>query len=389
MSQLAVGHASRAAICLRSHRMRKSFLIERHAETVWAWATTMEGVRIHIQKNHDAMSCRKSCYIVFAWALVPLGSANAIDEFKDLRLISELPKTKTEIAAAFKRSGGNRCELIPSGMPVEVNSYMSYLTDRDRREAKGRPIPSKRKNLFSVGLEFESRDKLALPRLSRSAILDYVDSHCVQIQARIRRDLLDRKLYYHHRPLALTKKYRGVRLTQDFEPVVAGTVKDFHGIGLFNSQKSRFLKPEMLRTLVLLFKTELLTGVRSREAYEFVFVHGVEKAGELEPHIFVTTGDRAKLSYLRSSSSSPGSARTTSILGRIRVTDFDGTGLYPKESAIRSYRLKSSQEFEWNVLDEAADEKGLKGGFSANVDTVLAAIVAGELSRKSNYSNLP
>lgn len=307
----------------------------------------------------------------------------AIDEFKDLKIIGELPQTKAQIESAFKRSGGNRCELIPKGMPVEVSSFMSYLTERDQRESKGRPIPSKRKNLFSVGLEFESRDKLALPRLSRNAILDYVETHCVQIQARIRRDLLDRKLYYHHRPLALTKKYRGVRLSQEFEAVVAGTVKDFHGIGLFNSQKSRFLKPEMLRTLVLLFKTELLSGGRSRETYEFVFVHGIEKGEDLVPHIFVTTDNRAKLSYLRTSSSSPTSARTASILGRIRVTDFDGTGLYPKESAIRSYRLNSNQQFDWAHLDRFSDESGWKGGFSSNVDQVLAAIVKGELSESN------
>ena len=80
-------------------------------------------------------------YLAFLVFLLVPAQLLAIDEFKDLKLIHRLPETQREVESAFQRSGGNRCELIPKGRPVEVNSFMSYLTERDRREQKGRPFP--------------------------------------------------------------------------------------------------------------------------------------------------------------------------------------------------------------------------------------------------------
>lgn len=108
-----------------------------------------------------------------------------------------------------------------------------------------------------MGLEFESSDRAALPKVSGAIIEDYLNKHCVLVQGRVRRDLLDRRLYFHHRPLVVTAKYRGSRLTEPFEPLVADKIREFHGIGRFVPE-TRILRAEQLRTLVLIFKNEIL-----------------------------------------------------------------------------------------------------------------------------------
>ncbi len=75
----------------------------------------------------------------------------------------------------------------------------------------------------------------------------------------MRKDLLDRKLYFHHRPIAATAQYRGSRVSHAFEPIVSQSIRDFHGIGLF-VEETRILKAEKLRTLVLIFKNNVLMG---------------------------------------------------------------------------------------------------------------------------------
>ncbi len=212
--------------------------------------------------------------------------------------------------------------------------------------------------------------------------MDYVDDHYLQVQGRVRRDLLDRKLYFHHRPLATTAQYRGSRLTQKFEPLVSNTLREFHGLGLFLREKSRVLKPEMFRTLVLLFRSEMLQpiGSRTQETFEFVLIRGRETVSgtNLQSHVFVTTDNRENLHYLNGSTRTTSPART-GILGRISITRFDSTGLYPKESAVRSYRLDDRSSFPVSRLDAYCDSQQLQGGFAGNVSEVLDAIISGQI----------
>ena len=140
------------------------------------------------------------------------------DEFDDLKTISRLPTSSLEVASAHSRSRADACEQIAAGEPVSIHSFTTFLTQRDRGSrsaARGeRPRASSRHPAFSVGIEFDTQDRNALPTLSRSTIVDYVDEHFVSIQVRMRRDLLDRKIYFYHRPIALTFAYRGSRLSQ-------------------------------------------------------------------------------------------------------------------------------------------------------------------------------
>ncbi len=326
------------------------------------------------------VTCLFGAIIACSWMASRLP---AIDEFEDLVTISRLPVSQREIETAFRLSRGNGCEILPPGEPLEIRTFTSTLTARDRREAKRRvPIPASRANLFSVGLEFESRDQADLPALSRGKIVSYLQDNYVLIQGRIRRDLLDRKLYYHHRPLALTARYRGSRLTQAFEPIVSNTIREFHGLGLFVPEGPGRDKPEKFRTLVLLFRSEMMSslGSSSRETHEFVFVRGRERAaGSLDSHLFVTTENRTQLHYLRSAAR-PTSPRGTQILGRIAVTRFDASGLYPKSSATRSYRLDTRRQLSVDALDTYCAEQGLPGGFARHATVVLDAFIDGKIT---------
>jgi hypothetical protein len=337
-----------------------------------------------------------SLWLIVAGFFSQPGHVWAIDEFSDLKTISKLPMAFREIDQEFQRSRAEACELIPAGESLEISSYTSVLTERDRTEGRNRQlIPSSRRDLFSVGLEFERRDQEALPALSRGTIVDYLNEHYVSIQGRIRRDLLDRKPYYHHRPLALTARYRGTKLTQKFEPIVAQSIREFHSLGLFVPGDTRLKRPENYRTIVLLFRTEMLVpgGSRSRESFEFAFIRGREEGSgeglQLQPHIFITSQGRTQLEYLRLSPR-PLSPLRCGVLGRIAVTEFDSAGIYPTQSATRSYRLDSRSTW---FLDESiaayCQQQAWRGGFAENVTGVLDAIIDGHLTAQPQKSAAP
>jgi hypothetical protein len=310
-----------------------------------------------------------------------LAMAQRFDEFGDIKLISRLPLTSREVETAFTRSRSEACEILPKGESLELLSFTTVLTERDRRESqKKRLLPTSRRDLFSVGLEFEPSDREALPLVSRSTIDNYLRDHYVSIQARVRRDLLDGKPYFHHRPLAVTAEYRGSKRTQDFEPLVANSIRNIHSLGLFSSDPTVRRKPEDLRTLVLVFRTDLMRpgSNLSRESFELVLIRGVEKTGELDRHVFVTTENRTKLSYLNNHRR-PSAPSKCSILGQITVTDYDSTGIYPKQSATRNYRLDARSEYSTRQLDAYCRERRLEGGFVSNVTIVLDAIIDGQL----------
>jgi len=298
----------------------------------------------------------------------------AIEEFKDVKTIQKLPMIEADVAYAHTRTRGETCELIGPGELMETRSFALNLTDRDRRDTTRRP-PSARHPLFTVGLSIDSEDQGDLPRLSRSRILNYVDEHFVVIQARVRQDLLDRKLYFHHRPIAVTTQFSSPRLSVAFEPVIANSVQEFHSLGLFTSETKK-LKPENLRTLVLLLKNNTVVGSLVRSQYNYAFIQGVpDKTGKsLEHHIFVTSENRQRLNYL-AAYHVPRRQRDCSILGAVVITDYDSSGIFPKTSATKSYALRADQTFSLAEIIKFCEQQGYQNGFESNLDTVLAAVV--------------
>jgi len=303
-----------------------------------------------------------------------LANVYGIDEFKELKTIQILPMTEADVAYAHTRTRGETCELVEPGELMETRSFVMNLTDRDRRDKTRRP-PSARHPLFTVGLSIDSVDQGDLPKLSRSRILSYVDEHFVVIQARVRQDLLDRKLYFHHRPIAVTTQFASPRLSVAFEPVIANSVKEFHSLGLFTSETKK-LKPENLRTLVLLLKNNTVVGNRVHSQYDYAFIHGVpDKTGKsLEHHIFVTSENRQRLNYL-SNYHVPRRQQECSIRGAVVITEYDSSGIFPKTSATKSYALRAVRSFSMAEIYKFCEQQGYKNGLESNLDTVLAAVV--------------
>lgn len=333
------------------------------------------------------MNSRSATHItpVFAFfllILLQIHCIHAFDEFGDIKTISRLPESQNEIERLFARTGSDACELLPKGEPIEINGFLSSLTTRDRLSSKERSLPSGRRSLFTVGLQFESADRAALPALSGAKIASYIDEKFVAIQCRVRKDYLDRKLYYHHRPLALTSHYTGSKITDAFEPVVSHSVKDFHGIGLFVKEPG-VLKAEKLRTMVMIFKNRMLRGGNSRpiEQFEFAFVRGRDgkTPDSLQQHVFVTSNNREQLNYLRPFAL-PRAQNGCGILGRIAITKYDDTtGLYPVICATRSFKLNSGWSMPMERIRAYCSQQKLAGGIANNLDTVLDAAIDGKL----------
>ncbi len=223
-----------------------------------------------------------------------------------------------------------------------------------------------------------------LPKVSGNLILDYLNKNYVNIQLRTRRDWLDRQLYFHHRPLAVTTQYRGSKLSQPFEPVIANSVQDVHSLGVFTKKTSR-LTPKDCRTVVLLFKNTIYKpGGTPQNHYEFAFIRGREGSAEnkLDTHVFITTEDRTELRYLRPYSA-PIFLKDTSIQGSVSITQYDSTGLYPKKSATRSFSVNSKSTYTIATIDSYCQQNGISGGIFGSLDDVLDAIIDNKLTGDS------
>ncbi|MCC6509969.1 MAG: hypothetical protein IT423_12755 [Pirellulaceae bacterium] len=310
------------------------------------------------------------------WMLVSMVCvAQAADEFSDLKVIDALPRTTAEMERLHRDSSGNRCEQIAEGQSLEMSSFSNIRTSESAREKNSRP--ASRQSIISVGLVMDSADRANLPLASRSRILDYMDENYVSIQVRVRRDLLDSKLYFHHKPLAATVRFRGSKVTQSFEPLVRTAVYEFRSVGLFTTNRGE-RRPEDLRTLVLMFKnTAIQTGARTVNQYEYAFIRGREGKDEdrLETHVFVTADQRSQLVYLNPYER-PSRPDACSIRGSIAITDFDSTtGAIPRESATRSYRLDARRIFPMENIDVYCQNNKLEGGIYQHLDEVLDVLI--------------
>jgi hypothetical protein len=339
----------------------------------------------HQSRSHSAITWVFRMYKgVFLYSLalaIPVIAVHAGDEFEDVKLIRELPISDYEVKSAYRQSRTENCEQVPDNEPLELNQAKSVLSTRDRHLAKGPPLPSMRKSVLSIGLQIRGTDRNDLPTLSRSRILDYLDKHYLNLQARVRKDLLDRKPYYHHRPLAATCNYLGSKLTQKFEGLVAITTKNIRSLGDYVEPEVGLIKAEHLRTIVLLFPCELIdpTTNKAVDQFEWVFVRGVptKKEDGLDSHVFVSKNKRDRLVYLRPYAT-PSSPRDCGVLGNIVITNYDRTGIFPQEAATRSFRIATRNEYTWQKLEDYSQQQFGKD-LSIRLNQVLDAIIEGKI----------
>ncbi len=128
---------------------------------------------------------------------------------------------------------------------------------------------------------------------------------------------------------------------------------------------------------MLIFRnTVLKSESRTASQFEYAFVRGRDggKEDRLTTHVFVTSNDRSQLVYLNPYRR-PSRPDNCSIRGSVAITEFDKTGIVPKESATRSYRLDSRRIFPMENIEDYCTKNDLKGGFFSNVDTVLDVLI--------------
>jgi hypothetical protein len=324
-------------------------------------------------------------------SLLILQRTSGQEEYRDLKYIDSLPMTDIDVASAHRISYRDKCEIINSNETIEQLSFSTALTANDRRAViKGKSIPAARHSVLSVGLEMAAGEKAKLPAISGGRILDYINTHALLVQARVRRDLLDGKLYYHYRPIAVTVQFRGAKMTQVFQPVIANAVNDFRSLGLFRKSNDPKVQPEELRTVVLVFHNTIQADqFTTKDQYEFGFFRGREGTSQmrLDNHIFATDKDRTELVYLNPYKY-PTSLRECSIRGAIAITSYDTSGLIPRDSVTKGYRLNARKRFAIAKLDEYATSQELEGGFAKNVDTLLDAIIDGKLNPDTEIAEM-
>ena len=312
--------------------------------------------------------------------LVGYGSSASCVEFDGppMKLVRIVPRTESELSAAFGKAAGSACEQVDADEPLEITSFMPYLSARDSTD--GLPVSSSRRHALTVGLDMLRSDENDLPLVSRGKILEYLNDHFVSVQAREQRDLATDKLYLHDRPMAIVARFRGPKLTQGFEALVAESVRDIRSLGLYVKSRTR-LKPEDMRTMVLVHKNTffddtLVTGTtRTKPNYELAFIHArdVGKEDQLEIHSFCTSHQRRQWHYLN-----PGYPPTRpidcSIRGTITFTDFK-YGLVPAASVTRNFHVRARSSYRREDLSRYLASHSLNGEVYDNNTEILYAVI--------------
>jgi|GEM_PF-3509996 len=299
-----------------------------------------------------------------------------------LKTIRLLPRKEAEIATAHDKARSQACEHVPPGEPLEITSFVPEAMGGSAAKHE-LPVPTSRRAAFSVGLDMLPEDQAKLPALSRGRILDYLASHYVCVEARVQRDLDSGEYYLHHRPLAATTVLRGPRLTEDFTELVSQSVQDMRSLGLLI--KGQKLKPEGLRTLVLVHKSMMLpseseSSRKPKPVYEYVFIRGRPAKNGLVLHAFATSEQRKRLNYLELFTK-PGQADQTGIRGTIYFTEYKVANLLPAASVNRKTTVRAEARFSVNELDDYAGSQKWSGGWLDNVSEMLDAIIDRKVPR--------
>ncbi|MEM7311880.1 MAG: hypothetical protein AAF497_01890 [Planctomycetota bacterium] len=299
---------------------------------------------------------------------------------RDLRTISTIPRTRTELETAHNRNKSNSCEIIAADGEFEVSRFTPFLTDRDsRRIGKGLILPSTRRHVFSVGLDMWRDDQGELPIVSRGQILGYLRSHYVSVQARVQRDPLDNTEFLFHRPLAATFKFASNRKTEAFTEAVIASLRDMRSLGVYLPPGAPRI-PENLRTIVITHRNVMAgTGVkldRARPDFELLFIRArtPKGGGSLELHAFGTTERREVLHYI-SRSRKPRRASDCGIKGTVAFTKYSHANLYPTEAVIRNSAVRSQSDFRMSDLNKFVQSLGLTGDALDNLNFVLDAMI--------------
>jgi hypothetical protein len=302
------------------------------------------------------------------------------------RMVRHIPRTESELAAAFAETADNACSAVPAGESLEL---LDFTAGPSRSVDFGEGpqtvmFEACRRGVLSFGLDITPDDQQDLPFLSGGKILECVTANYVCIQARLQR-AADGAAFLDHRPVAAVGAYTDPQQSQAFLAMMEESIKDVRGLGLF-------VKPdtaptaETLRTLVVLHRNRIPASDPRGPAdqYEFLFVRAqaddASAAGAIRLHAFATSEARQRLHFLRPYAA-PSKVDECSIKSLIYFTEYGLAGLYPIARAVRGTLVRSQSSYSLDELDRYAASQHLAGGAWNNLTETLDAVIAGRVGK--------
>ncbi len=312
---------------------------------------------------------------------------------RDTRIVSKVPSSPVELEAVFRQRKNDTCETLEVGEPLELKQYALALTQRDRFQSQTRKaMPATRVPVLTIGLNMQPSDQRSLPSLSRSTILDYLESNFVSIQARVTKDPVTRDLSLHYRPIGAVGGFSGLSVTKEYVEAINSTIKNVRGIGLFEPKRSNERKESKpFQIAILLFRSTFVddSGLGETAQHELGFICMGNSNAE-EPEIsFIATTDQRKtwLMFSRESSQLPRRLNDCSMVATVRFDQFITGGLQPKSGIVRRISNRAKQKYDVEEIERYLENENLKGGWSENLDSVVEAILDSRISQKTDSSN--
>jgi hypothetical protein len=307
---------------------------------------------------------------------------------RDTRIVSKIPSSPIELEAVFRQRKNDTCETLETGEPLELKQFALALTQRDKFQSPSKEVmPSTRVPVLTIGLNMQPADQRSLPTLSRSTILNYLESNFVSIQARVSKDPVTRELTLQYRPIGAVGGFTGLPVTKEYVEAINSTIKNVRGIGMYEP-KSRNDKKERspFQIAILLFRSTYMddSGVGETAQHELGFVCMGNSNGD-EPDIsFIATTNQRKtwLLFSRESSQMPKRLNDCSMVATVRFDQFITGGLQPKTGIVRRISNRAKQKFDVEDIERFLASENLTGGWTENLDLAVEAILDGRVSQQ-------
>lgn len=309
---------------------------------------------------------------------------------RDTRIVSKVPSSPVELEAVFRQRKNDTCETLEVSEPLELKQYSLALTQRDRFQSPTKEVmPSTRVPVLTIGLNMQPSDQRSLPSLSRSTILNYLESNFVSIQARVSKDPVTRELSLHYRPIGAVGGFTGPPVTKEYVEAINSTIKNVRGMGIYEPKRSKDRKEESsFQIAILLFRSSFVddSGIGETAQHELGFVCMGNSNGE-EPDIsFIATTNQRKtwLLFSRESNEMPKRLNDCSMVATVRFDQFITGGLQPKSGIVRRISNRAKQRFDVEDIEQYLEKENLSGGWAENLDTAVEAILDSRISPQKN-----
>ncbi|WP_437193831.1 hypothetical protein [Planctomicrobium sp. SH527] len=271
--------------------------------------------------------------------------------------LSEIPWETQEIESILKRTRGIECRLTPPG--TDTAPYPERLGTEEL------PVVSFRKTAVVVGLNVDPSAQRLLPKVSRSAIEDYLNKHMLAIQATIFQNKEGETTFAGPIQAAFVSK-SSQSTTIAPEPMINDAVRNIRLLGALNSPEQQ--DQLAARTLVLAFKysRDLADGLATSsipvDEYELLFLHlpTDDYAGNGEPTIvaFATTDGRKK--FMQIANPIVKRTLTPTVTASVRFDEFKLLGIYPASPVVTAVRTRSTDAVDTElVIRRLRGEDGL------------------------------